>query len=285
MTPITVLNWNGRAIRLRGGMLNLTDLWRVAGSPDNRRPADWLDLEEAKRLRTHAGIDWTEIDDPVAAQAGLAGLLNLDIDGLVATVRGHQGGVWAHWQLALSYARSLSPHLGRWCATAVRAAMERQDDLPAAGNDLLLVHLARHVRDLHRRFDTLDRHAADLMFLTLSAQDLMFGKRRDFSGLSRAAIIRAVAAAPFEGLCPCCSQAPVLAAAGQPAPGAELDHFLHRSLNRPEHGWLICRACHAELTHGGYLVRFARMPEFRAFQAAVLDQRRRARTRPGTPTA
>jgi hypothetical protein len=284
MTPITVLSWHGSAIRLRGGMLNLADLWHAAGRPDNRRPSDWLALEETQRLRTHAGIHWTEIDDPVVTHAGPAGVLSLDTDGLVATVRGEQGGTWAHWQLALPYARTLSPHLGRWCATAVRAAMERQDDRPAAGNDLLLAHLAQHFRDLHRRFDTVDRHAADQMFLTLSAQDLVLGKRRDFSGLSRAAIIRAVAAAPFEGQCPCCSQAPVLTEAGQPAPGAELDHFLHRSLNRPEHGWLICRACHAELTYGGYLVRFARMPEFRAFQAAVLDQRRRARTRAGTPT-
>jgi hypothetical protein len=284
MTPITVLTYRGSAIRLRGGMLNLTDLWHAADRPDDRRPSDWLDLEETQRLRTHAGIHWTEIDDPVAAHAGLAGILNLDTDGLVATVRGNQGGTWAHWQLALPYARTLSPHLGRWCATAVRAAMERQDDLPAAGNDLLLARLAQHFRDLHSRFDTVDRHVADLMFLMLSAQDLVLGMRRNFSGLSQAAIIRAVAAAPFEGQCPCCGREPVLTEAGRPAPGAEFDHAFHRSLNRPEHGWLVCRACHAELTYGGYLARFARMAEFRAFQAAVLEQRRRARTRAGTPT-
>jgi hypothetical protein len=46
---------------------------------------------------------------------------------------------------------------------------------------------------------------------------------------------------------------------------------------------LICAACHAELSHGGYLVRFARMPEFRAFQAAVLEHRRRVPTSPGRP--
>jgi hypothetical protein len=38
MTPITVLSWHGSAIRLRGGMLNLTDLWHAADRPDNRRP-------------------------------------------------------------------------------------------------------------------------------------------------------------------------------------------------------------------------------------------------------
>ena len=111
MTPITVLSWHGSAIRLRGGMLNLTDLWRAGARPDNRRPADWLNSEEAQRLRTHAGIHWTEIDDPVATFAGLAGILELDTDGSVATVRGHQGGTWAHWQLALPYTRTLSPQL------------------------------------------------------------------------------------------------------------------------------------------------------------------------------
>jgi hypothetical protein len=71
---------------------------------------------------------------------------------------------------------------------------------------------------------------------------------------------------------------PVLTETGRPAPGAAFDHFFHRGLNRPEHGWLVCPACHGELTHGGYLVRFTRVPEFRAFQAAVLEQRRRERT-------
>jgi hypothetical protein len=120
------------------------------------------------------------------------------------------------------------------------------------------------------------------MFLLLSAQDLLLGKRRDFSERSQAAITRVVAAEPFDGQCPCCSREPVLTEAGRPAPGAEFDHFFHRGLNRPEHGWLVCPACHAELTHGGYLARFARLPEFRAFQAAVLEQRRRAQAKPGS---
>jgi hypothetical protein len=33
-----------------------------------------------------------------------------------------------------------------------------------------------------------------------------------------------------------------------------------------EHGWLVCGGCHAELTHGGYLARFARLPASGAFQ-------------------
>jgi hypothetical protein len=62
---------------------------------------------------------------------------------------------------------------------------------------------------------------------------------------------------------------------------AEFDHFFHRGLNKPEHGWLVCAAFHTELTHAGYLARFGRMPEFRSFQAAVLVQRRRPQMRSG----
>jgi hypothetical protein len=88
----------------------------------------------------------------------------------------------------------------------------------------------------------------------------------------------------FDGQCPCRRGEPVLTEGNRPVPGAEFDHFFHRGLNRPEHGWLVCAACHAELSHGGYLVRFMRIPEFRAFQGAVLEYRRRERARFGSPT-
>ena len=132
MTPISTLSYQGTPIRLRGTMLNLTDMWRAAGRPENRRPADWLVLEETQRFRAYAGTHWTELDEPVAPNAGQAGIWHLDTDGFVATVRGHQGGTWAHWQLALPYARYLSPAFHLWCNTVVRAAMERPDGLPAA---------------------------------------------------------------------------------------------------------------------------------------------------------
>ena len=120
----------------------------------------------------------------------------------------------------------------------------------------------------------MNRHAADQMFLLVSTQDLMLGRRREFSPRSRTLMCAVISAEPYEGQCPCCHAAPVLTADSQPVDGAEYDHFFHRGLNRPEHGWLICKGCHVELTQGGYLVRFSRMSEFRRFQAAVLDARR-----------
>ena len=148
------------------------------------------------------------------------------------------------------------------------------------GIEVLMGFLAEELHKLHRRLDTLDRHAADLMFLQLSSQHLLFGKRRPFSRDSRDVMIRVLGAEPYKGRCPCCMDERVLAEGAQPAPGAECDHFFHCSLNKPEHGWLICTPCHRELTYDGYLARFRRVPEFRRFQAAVLRQQRRAQMRP-----
>jgi hypothetical protein len=109
MTPLHALRYQGTPIRLRGAMLNLTDMWQAAGRPEHRRPTNWLILEETRRFRTHARTHWTEREEPVADNAILDGIIRIDRDGFVATLRGRRGGTWAHWQLALSYARYLSP--------------------------------------------------------------------------------------------------------------------------------------------------------------------------------
>ena len=54
MTPTSTLSYQGTTIRLRGAMLNLTDMWRAAGCPEYRRPIHWLVLEETTRFRAHA---------------------------------------------------------------------------------------------------------------------------------------------------------------------------------------------------------------------------------------
>ncbi len=280
MTPISILSYQGRPIRLRGTMLNLTDMWRAAGCPEYRRPSDWLVLEETARFRAHAGAHWTEPEELVSDNAILDGIFRLDPDGFVATARGRHGGTWARWQLALAYARYLSPEFHLWCNTVIRAALVWHGGPSAADPDPLRLHLAQQFRDLHRRLDTLERHAADLMFLVLSAQEILLGNRLEFTGPTRTIILQVVAAEPFGGQCPCCLRERVLTETGRPVPGAAIDHFFHRGLNKPEHGWLICAECHAELTHGGYLARFLRLPEFRAFQGAVLEHRRRERAAP-----
>ncbi|MBL6081685.1 KilA-N domain-containing protein [Belnapia sp. T18] len=104
-------------------MLNLTDMWRAAGCPEYRRPIHWLVLKETTRFRTHAQTYWTDPDGPVSQNIIQDDIIRLDPDGFVATARGRLGGTWAHWQLALAYARYLSPEFHLWCNTVVRAAL------------------------------------------------------------------------------------------------------------------------------------------------------------------
>ena len=104
MSPISTLSYQGTPVRLRGTMLNLTDMWRAAGCPEYRRPAKWLFLEETMRFRAHAQAHWTELEEPASDNVLHGDIIRLDPDGFVATLRGRHGGTWAHWQLALSYA-------------------------------------------------------------------------------------------------------------------------------------------------------------------------------------
>ena len=143
------------------------------------------------------------------------------------------------------------------------------------GDARLCLMLEQQFQALHRRLDALEHHAADTMFLVLSGQALVLGARREFSARSRAVTAAVVASPPFAGRCPACGVTPVLTSEGKPVAGeAEFDHVFHCGLNRPEHGWLICRPCHGTLHQGSYLTRFAWLPRFRVFQATVLEHRR-----------
>ena len=139
MTPINTLSYRGRPVRLRGAMLNLTDMWRAAGCPEHRRPAKWLAFEETARFRAHARAHWTEHEEPAVVGDNVLeeDIIDVDPDGLVAALRGRRGGTWAHWQLALPYARYLSPEFHLWCNTVVRAAMERRAGPPGGGRSTM----------------------------------------------------------------------------------------------------------------------------------------------------
>src|SRR3954447_24678437 len=167
------LTYEGTAIHQRGLMLNLTDMWRAAGSPVYRRPTLWLDMEETKRFRTYARWRWSDIGSFEPELNVIVGdIKRAGPDGLVLTTRGQQGETWAHWQLALAYARYLSPAFHTWGNTVIRNAMERFGG-PPRGTDALTRYVERQFEQLHCKLDHMNRHAADQMFLLVSAQELM----------------------------------------------------------------------------------------------------------------
>ena len=100
------LVYGGVAIRDRGEMLSLTDMWKAAGSPENREPFNW------SRFEGKGFIEAVSVAH------------NLSEDQVMTTKRGKGGATFAHWQIGLAYAKYLSPEFHMWCNEVVRARME-----------------------------------------------------------------------------------------------------------------------------------------------------------------
>lgn len=98
----TDLVYNGAVIHQRSEMLSLTDMWKAQGSDAARQPANWLLSSEAKHF---------------------IAVLNPGNSGVMAK-KGKNGGTYAHWQIAMAYAKYLSPKFHMWCNTVVRERME-----------------------------------------------------------------------------------------------------------------------------------------------------------------
>jgi hypothetical protein len=77
------------------GLVSLTDLYKAAGSPKSKQPAQWLRLPGTKQI-----IDF-------ARRTLKVGKSHNDI--LRSERGGRTPGAWAHWQIALTYAEYLSP--------------------------------------------------------------------------------------------------------------------------------------------------------------------------------
>lgn len=98
--------YNGVVIHDRADTLSLTDMWKAAGSPSGRAPSDWLALDATK--------DFVAVVE-ASHNAGKSGIM---------AKKGKGGGTYAHWQIALAYAKYLSPEFHMWCNSVVRERME-----------------------------------------------------------------------------------------------------------------------------------------------------------------
>lgn len=77
-----------------GEMLSLTDLWRAAGSPSGKEPAQWLRQDAT-----------TQLIETVSE------ILNMCQTHIIKSRRGKSGGSYAHKNIALAYAKYLDPAL------------------------------------------------------------------------------------------------------------------------------------------------------------------------------
>lgn len=112
------LVYNGVTINDRGEKLSLTDMWNASGADPNKQPAKWRDLPSTREF--------------VGYLADV--ILRKSEDELFTVTRGGKlPGTWAHWQVAMNYARYLEPGFAVWCNQAVREKMEGRAVAMASG--------------------------------------------------------------------------------------------------------------------------------------------------------
>lgn len=99
------LVYNGSLIHEKADKLSLTDMWKAAGSDTQKTPAKWQGLPSSKDFIEHVSLIVGKSD-------------------IIKATRGKGGSTWAHWQIALAYAKYLSPEFHMWCNQVVRAHME-----------------------------------------------------------------------------------------------------------------------------------------------------------------
>lgn len=107
--PSEGLAFHGAAIRDRDQSLSLTDMWKAAGGDPSRKPAHWMRSEVARDFI-----------------AFVAENLKVAESQLCIVVAGRGGGTWAHWQVAMAYAKYLSPEFHAWCNEVVRERMQSE---------------------------------------------------------------------------------------------------------------------------------------------------------------
>ncbi|AYD02224.1 KilA-N domain-containing protein [Neorhizobium sp. NCHU2750] len=112
---MTQLVYQGQIIDLKADRMSLTSMWKAAGEPENKRPAEWA------RKEGSAFIEAVSVS------------LNMAHSHIMKTQRGKGGATWAHWQIAFAYAKYLSTEFHMWCNTQVRAVMEGRAAGTASG--------------------------------------------------------------------------------------------------------------------------------------------------------
>lgn len=106
MTNIAHFEFNGFLIsgNREDKLINLTEIWKAVGEPRYKDPRKWLSHDSS-----------AEFIQTLAKQLSLSiyqNVLSEDIiKEIVRTKKGKGGGTWAHWQIALAYAKYLNPEL------------------------------------------------------------------------------------------------------------------------------------------------------------------------------
>lgn len=154
---VSPLSYNGVIIQDQGEMLSLTDMWKAAREKAKSDGKDIAELESRRPyeyLRSKAGRIF--IDHMLLVTGNSRnGLIVTDNGGSTAG-----GNTFAHWQIALAYAKYLSPEFHMWCNQVVRERMEGRNLAHAIPQNM--IEALRLAADAMERAEIAERTKAEI---------------------------------------------------------------------------------------------------------------------------
>lgn len=115
MNEKTVLNRNGFEVEFsKTELVSLTQLWKMAGSPENQNPYEWKRLPETKKLVTQISKEHKG-----------------EKSRILESKRGKGGETLAHYKIALEYAGYLSVEFKSWMLGIIGEVIEAPEEFAA----------------------------------------------------------------------------------------------------------------------------------------------------------
>lgn len=202
-----------------------------------------------------------------------------------SAVRGDLGGgTWVHRRVAIHLAQWCSPDFAAWVTGQIEAIWTGQQVAHREHAEHAISKIENDVSVLHSKYESMLSQILSMQEQYQKSQEqyqaalvelLPMVKRIDErtqgirEGFSTEVARRYLACVEkfYHGRCPCC-QSQKIAEGGRRVPHiAQLEHYHHRSMNRLEHGWLVCKTCNNKLKNrkpNGYW--FQAGPAFQQFQ-------------------
>lgn len=186
-------------------------------------------------------------------------------------------GTWVHRRVAIHLAQWCSPDFAVWVTGQIEAIMTGNRVAHREVAEHKLVSMQNDISVLHSKYESLVTRVLDmqeqnqqllgeLLPMMKRVDERTQGRREGFNSDVEKRFIRC-AERFYKGQCPCCQSVQIIKSGRRVAHVAQLDHYHHRSMNRLEHGWIVCKSCNNRLKNrkpNGFW--FQAGPAFQQFQ-------------------